>query len=92
LIQPDPVSAAPAVIENTRLWKRMKNHPSSPWILRAVLGTICLVGKASAHPGHPGHDFNPSVSSYPDDLKLLLAVIVTTLALFVGRGVYKKLP
>jgi hypothetical protein len=70
----------------------MKNHPSSPWILRALLGTICLVADASAHPGHPGHHFDPSASSYPDDVKLLLAVIVTTLALFVSRGVYKKLP
>jgi hypothetical protein len=70
----------------------MKIHPSPHLILRAALGAICLVGSASAHPGHSGHNFDSSATHFPDDGKLLLAVIVTALALFVSRGVYKKLP
>lgn len=70
----------------------MKPHFVPNMLLRLSLGVMFLTGNAFAHPGHPGHDMVPSSANVPEEGKLLLAVIVTSLALFVTRSVYRKLP
>ncbi len=71
----------------------MKSHPVSHLISRTALGMLLLAESAFAQSGHAGHGIEPfTTAPFPDAGKIWLAVIVTALALYVTRGVYRKLP
>lgn len=71
----------------------MKSHSVSHLILRAALAIPLLADSAFAQSGRAGRGIEPfTAEPFPDAGKIWLAVIVTALALFVTRGVYRKLP
>ncbi len=74
---------------------KIKLHPRS--VVTTALASVLFSGSASAHPGHYGHGVDPSASTgFLHDLAglgpLVLACILTCLALYFGCGIYRKLP
>ncbi len=66
-------------------------------LVTTTLANLLFSGSASAHPGHYGHGVDPSATTgILHDLTGLgplgLACILTCLALFLGRGIYRNLP
>jgi hypothetical protein len=75
----------------------MKASLVSRKVVTAALGGFLIPTIASAHPGHYGHDVDPSsATSFLQDLpglgQLPLAAVVTCIALFFIRNTYRKLP
>lgn len=75
----------------------MKIQVDPRLLVTSALANLLFSGSASAHPGHYGHVVDQSATTgFLQDIMglgpMVLACSLTCLALYLGRGIYRKLP